>query len=454
MSPRILPAADAFWRPSNQMGVLNCDLAKQLGAQTLGARMWRLAPGQASTRHRHATQAELYVVLEGVGRIRIDDELHTLEPLSSAYVEPAAVRQVFNDGDADALWLVVGAPPELGEHARDDRRAARRAVPGRPARAAARAGHAGAARAAGGVRVSATHGAQERERLRAAFERLARDEGAERSPLYERICLAMAGDDEVLELLMRAPLAQRRPSLLLAAIHDLLLGGAAHELAAHYPTVAGERVPRGDPGALALRFCREQREGLTRLLETRSTQTNELNRTAAMLPALVHATPAGRSLRLVELGTSAGLNLLVDRYAYRYSGGPAWAFAGTPRVVCDCAIDGAVPPLEPRRRSRSGSASTATRSTSATRSPRAGCARASGPTSPTARPACGPRSRSPSRTRRRSCAATRWRCSASSSATARPCIPSYGTRGCSPMRRPPSSVRWQPRSTRSARPAT
>ena len=62
---------------------------------------------------RHATQTELYVVLEGTGRIRIDGEPHTLAPLSSVLLEPERVRQVFNDTDADALWLVVGTPPEL-----------------------------------------------------------------------------------------------------------------------------------------------------------------------------------------------------------------------------------------------------------------------------------------------------------------------------------------------------
>jgi uncharacterized cupin superfamily protein len=112
MGHRVLAAADAHWRPSNQMGVLNTDLAKQLGASTLGARLWRLAPGQASTRHRHAAEAELYLLLEGLGRMRVDDDLLTLEPLSSVLVEPATVRQVFNDTGADALWLVVGAPPE------------------------------------------------------------------------------------------------------------------------------------------------------------------------------------------------------------------------------------------------------------------------------------------------------------------------------------------------------
>ena len=113
MDYRVLPAADAFWRPSNQMGVLNTDLAKQLEASTLGARLWRLTPGQASTRHRHASQEELYVLLEGTGRIRVEDDLHTLAPLSALVIEPGTVRQVFNDTDADALWLVVGAPQEL-----------------------------------------------------------------------------------------------------------------------------------------------------------------------------------------------------------------------------------------------------------------------------------------------------------------------------------------------------
>jgi len=94
------------------MKVENTDLAKQLEAETLGARLWRLHPGQASTRHRHRSEHELYVVLEGEGRIRLDHEALTLDPFSALLVEPDTVRQVFNDSDADAVWLIVGAPPE------------------------------------------------------------------------------------------------------------------------------------------------------------------------------------------------------------------------------------------------------------------------------------------------------------------------------------------------------
>ena len=183
--------------------------------------------------------------------------------------------------------------------------------------------------------------------LRARFEQHASEHGA-RSPLYAEICRAVAGDDDTLSLMLHAPEHQRRPTLLQAAIHDLLLAGAAHELAAHVPTVAGGRAgPRAGARAaapLALDFCREHRAELARALATRSTQTNEVNRAAVLLPALVHAVPRGGGVRLVELGASAGLNLLLDRFSYRY-GGSAAVPGG--RVTCDCAVRGELPPLYP-----------------------------------------------------------------------------------------------------------
>jgi uncharacterized cupin superfamily protein len=112
MAYRVLKAADAFWRPSNQMKVENTDLGKQLGAERLGSRLWRLAPGQASTKHRHLLTEELYVLLEGEGRVRLGEEVLTMTPLDALLVEPETARQLFNDTEADQLWLVFGAPPE------------------------------------------------------------------------------------------------------------------------------------------------------------------------------------------------------------------------------------------------------------------------------------------------------------------------------------------------------
>ena len=89
------------------------------------------------------------------------------------------------------------------------------------------------------------------------------------------------------------------------------------ELAAWYPTVTGGTCPRPIPVPAFLAFCRKHEAALTELVETRSTQTNEVNRSVAVAAAL-RAAVADRPdtpVALVELGPSAGLNLHADTYA-------------------------------------------------------------------------------------------------------------------------------------------
>jgi uncharacterized cupin superfamily protein len=112
VSYSVLAAGEAFWRPSNMLKTMNTDLAKQLGATTQGARLWRLRPGEFSTWHRHRETHELYLVLEGEGRMRIGAESLVLPRLSAVLVSPDELRQIFNDGEGEVLWLVVGSPAE------------------------------------------------------------------------------------------------------------------------------------------------------------------------------------------------------------------------------------------------------------------------------------------------------------------------------------------------------
>ncbi len=132
MSYRVLKAAEAFWRRSNQMQVQNTDLARQLEATRLGARLWRLEPGDASTKHAHDEQEELYLLLEGSGRMRIGEEVLTLAPLDTILVEPQTVRQLFNDTEADQLWFVVGSPPAEANTLEMDEAQLRRLYPDGP----------------------------------------------------------------------------------------------------------------------------------------------------------------------------------------------------------------------------------------------------------------------------------------------------------------------------------
>ena len=112
MAFRVLNPGDYDWRVTNPLGVVNVDLARQLGSHDLALRLWRLSPGQALPRHRHEFQTELYLLLRGSGRLRVDGTLLRLEPMSAVLVEPGSLRQVFNDTDAESLWLIAGAPLE------------------------------------------------------------------------------------------------------------------------------------------------------------------------------------------------------------------------------------------------------------------------------------------------------------------------------------------------------
>ena len=144
---------------------------------------------------------------------------------------------------------------------------------------------------------------------------------------YSAICREVADDESVLSLLDPAPLPQRRPLLLLAAVHYLLLTGVEHPLASLYDTVAAVRGTPAEPptesevAAAFGDFCRRHRAEVERLIATRSTQTNEVGRCTALLPGLCHvAAQYGwhEPLSLLDLGTSAGLNLLFDDYTYTY----------------------------------------------------------------------------------------------------------------------------------------
>ena len=104
---------DLSWRLSNLMQIPNADFLERTGSENLSARLWRLPPKSASTLHKHVRQEEFYFLLEGVGRIRVGDETLTVPKYGGVLVGPEQIRQVFNDTDAEVLWLIVGAPEEL-----------------------------------------------------------------------------------------------------------------------------------------------------------------------------------------------------------------------------------------------------------------------------------------------------------------------------------------------------
>ena len=92
------------------MKIPNADFLERTKSEILGARLWRYPPKSAGTLHRHPKMEEFYFVVEGVGRMRVADQTITVPKHGGVLVGPEFLRQVFNDTDADVLWLIVGAP--------------------------------------------------------------------------------------------------------------------------------------------------------------------------------------------------------------------------------------------------------------------------------------------------------------------------------------------------------
>ncbi len=180
------------------------------------------------------------------------------------------------------------------------------------------------------------------------FADLFRDFGEliqEASPLYAGLSVQIANDAHLLALAGHARRGQPVQNMLFAAVHDLLLRGVTHPLAAYYPSVTESPVS-GDPFPAFRAFCHEYADDIRALLASRRVQTNEVGRCALLLPALY--TVASQSghlpLALIEVGASAGLNLLWDRYAYDYGTGRPY---GSSPLVLTCELRGSVPPPLP-----------------------------------------------------------------------------------------------------------
>ena len=178
------------------------------------------------------------------------------------------------------------------------------------------------------------------------FERVAREEFHNSSPLYERLSMAIAKDPELLSLAAQCRKGERIPNLLFGAVHYLLLKGFSHPVSRFYKSLGGSFDSREDPYAEFRSFCSKHVESIQSLIAVRMVQTNEVSRCAGLMPAFVTVAkrlPA-KSLYLVDIGASAGLNLFWDHYGYNY--GDLQCGDRSSPVQINCAVKGTtVPPL-------------------------------------------------------------------------------------------------------------
>ncbi len=155
-----------------------------------------------------------------------------------------------------------------------------------------------------------------------------------RAPLYASISARIADAPVLLDLMLGAPETARVPVNLFAAVHDLLLADRTDRLARFYPNLT-RHPDGGDPMPEFLAFCSARTPQLQASLATRFPQTNEIGRSALFLAGFDHLGPGPKAH--LDVGASAGLNLLVDKLAYRMADG---SLLGDSEVILECSVRG------------------------------------------------------------------------------------------------------------------
>jgi hypothetical protein len=171
------------------------------------------------------------------------------------------------------------------------------------------------------------------------------------APLYVQIVRGVGQDDELKEIASHVKPGQPMANILLAAVHFLLLRGADHPLRRFYPNLNGGHALADDAFPAFKDFVLTHREEVAELVAKGVTNTNEVGRSSALHAGFrALAVEAGEPLALIEVGPSAGLNLIWDRYRVRYLRGAEEHFAGRENaaLTIDCELRGGeIPPLGP-----------------------------------------------------------------------------------------------------------
>jgi hypothetical protein len=179
-----------------------------------------------------------------------------------------------------------------------------------------------------------------------AFRNFAQHSG-HAAPLYGVLANGVAADTELAALLLLAPPEQRQPVLLFASVHWLVLHDRQAPLARHYPNLHLGEPPQSDAVADFRAFCRERHDALAELLATRRTQTNEIGRTALFIPAFGVLEREYGPLGHVDVGASAGLNLLSPWFDVHYQPGGVLSAGSVVVVRCDTRGNPPIPARHP-----------------------------------------------------------------------------------------------------------
>lgn len=186
-------------------------------------------------------------------------------------------------------------------------------------------------------------------RISEAFKKFETKQCRGSSSLYEKLSDSISSDYEMLSLAAECRKGQPTPNLFLAAVHYLLLRNQNHPLVAFYASLVEKPDEPGGVFPVFRSFCLENRDHIAGIVSHRIVQTNEVQRSACLLPGITAVTREfGAPISILEIGASAGFNLLFDKFCYNYGEGKIYGNRASP-VQLYCSLRGSgVPRQIPR----------------------------------------------------------------------------------------------------------
>lgn len=163
--------------------------------------------------------------------------------------------------------------------------------------------------------------------LAQTYRRFAEGEAASTSAMYQHVAIALSESEAAMRAIAAVPVRKRRPAVILAALHDLALSGRARLLAAAYELGDVEAA-----ATAAINTLLELTDTIVDIAAHRTPRYDDTGRCGVLYPAIAEvARRTGvNTVGLIDVGCSAGFNLVVDSVGITYSDGLALGEPSSP----------------------------------------------------------------------------------------------------------------------------
>lgn len=92
-----------------------CDGWKILHSESLTVIQERMAPGTSEMLHFHVKSQQVFYILSGEAKFRLNGTIVNLKANEAIHVSPGTKHKISNESNTDLEFLVISEPPSHGD---------------------------------------------------------------------------------------------------------------------------------------------------------------------------------------------------------------------------------------------------------------------------------------------------------------------------------------------------